>query len=251
MRLRLLPLAVAAVMLAGCGSPPLSEEVFAQRMEALSGVEIAYIGVDKSTPFAPVYTATVGVDSDLSAQELQAILDELDSLRTFGRYSITEWDERPDGVHWSFDARVAADERALALALWEDAAGLPRGSAVRFDSAAQAPYVSVYWATNDNDLDAAASARAVAAFASRVAAADARAHLVVETPLVTFEGVPGDCPSLAQAVEILVAAGEAASVDATCRRIVASATGDASAVLAGASDPLRELGFELEVTSAG
>lgn len=251
MKLRGISLAIVTVLLlAGCTVPPIREGEFERRMTSLDGVASAYIGRQENLPFIYEYHAHVGVDSDITSEQLRAAFSELAALPAFSRYSMGEGNEHLLGVRWSSSDIPVERELDFVVSIWPVAAALPEGTTVDFSNLRDVTDVRVRQSP-DEPSDPEVNAVIAAQFAAHIAHAESLSELKVDIHSVGFDGVPGRCPGLVEAVDVLVESTELASLDVVCgntNRVAASVGDDPQAILTELEEPLHALGFDLVVT---
>lgn len=242
---------VTVLVLAGCGAPPISEAEYERRLTALDGVTSAYFSRNENLPFIYDFRSAVGVGSSITSAQLLAVVDELEAMPGFSSYTVYEMEEHPRGVSWDFRDFPSASHLEFVSEMWPVAAALPQESSVEFNEVLGANHTRLEWSTRET-TDPESNALIATDFASQIAQADSGAELRAGIPHFGFEGVPGRCAGLVEAVETLVDTAEVTSVDVRCsnqdNRIVASVLDDATATLGLLEGPLRSLGFTLVVT---
>lgn len=245
---------LSLLVLAGCGSPPISEVEYESRLTALDGVTTAYFNRSENLPFVFEFQSSVGVESDITPDQLRALFHELDAMPGFNSYAVYEAIEHPRGVRWEARDVPTMNQLEFLAEMWPVAAALPEETSVEFDHRMSTDTIRLEWRPS-GQTEPETNARMATEFASQVAQADARVALSVGIPYVGFDGVPGECPGLGDAVNTLVDTADVTSLDVRCddreNRIIASVLDDATTVAEHLEQPLRALGFTLAITPDG
>lgn len=242
---------VIALVLAGCSGPPMSSDEFAERMMALDGVTSAEVSTEHPVFGATVFHAKVGVTSDVSESELQAIFGQMVALPALDAYTVYEDDQRGDGVRWEFTDHQTLSEHEFVAAIWPDAASLPDGTRV-YLSGGPDPSAQLSW-HDEALLDRESITEVMMQFVTRVAAADPRARLTTYSTTFDFKGVPTKCDGLVEAVEALLDSADVTSLEVECSdtnsSIEAFVGAEESTALVSIQNFLSAAGLELTVTA--
>ncbi len=212
--------AAVVILLTGCGSPPVSEKEFAERMDSVGGVEGAYISDHQNLPFIFTYEATVQLKVEVSSAHVSGVFEAFEEYDAFDRYSLHSELGSDVSVSWSAASLPDSSVREAIATVWPAAMRLPEHSIVDMKDWASPLDVEVGSSAHADESSALThtepTALAAVEFAAIVAQAEPDAAFELTLGSVWIKSGLARCPAAPDVVDALIAGYEVIQLQLSC-----------------------------------